>query len=60
MDAQLIKEMTDNVKYRGPDDEGFACWGNVVGACKLPPRKTMVHKVPERENRGGAPWVIDG
>jgi asparagine synthase (glutamine-hydrolysing) len=58
MDAQVIKEMTDDVKYRGPDDEGFACWGNVVGACKLPPRKTVVHKGPERENRGGVSWSV--
>jgi asparagine synthase (glutamine-hydrolysing) len=58
LDAQLIKKMTDSVAHRGPDDEGFVCWGNVVGTCQLPLRKTVIHVPPEHENRGGVSWGV--
>jgi len=35
--------MTDVVAYRGPDDEGFAVWGNLVGSECLPSAKTSFH-----------------
>jgi asparagine synthase (glutamine-hydrolysing) len=58
LDAQLIKEMTDSVTHRGPDDEGFACWGKVVGTCKLPLRKTVIHRAAEHENKEEVSWGV--
>ncbi|MGH7498869.1 MAG: asparagine synthase (glutamine-hydrolyzing) [Gemmatimonadales bacterium] len=41
LDARVVKAMTDVVSYRGPDDEGFGCWGAVDHAGALPTGKTI-------------------
>jgi len=51
LDARLIKQMTDIVNYRGPDDEGFACWGEVHNTGYLPKEKTVVFE-PSRRSEG--------
>ena len=45
LDAAVVKEMTDLVTYRGPDDEGFACWGNVKNTASLPAQKFVSNSV---------------
>jgi len=41
IDASIGKRMADLVSYRGPDDEGFAWWGQLLNADALPADKTV-------------------
>ena len=41
IDASIGKRMADLVSYRGPDDEGFAWWGQLLNAHALPADKTV-------------------
>ncbi|MBV9265863.1 MAG: hypothetical protein JO061_06820, partial [Acidobacteriaceae bacterium] len=53
MDALLAKRMTDLVSYRGPDDQGFACWGQVTNAAMLPSPKTHWPSTSRNDAGGG-------
>ncbi|MBV8552863.1 MAG: asparagine synthase (glutamine-hydrolyzing) [Acidobacteriaceae bacterium] len=41
VDARFAKQMVDVVKFRGPDDEGFAYGGDVVNTGLLPKTKSV-------------------
>jgi asparagine synthase (glutamine-hydrolysing) len=44
IDAEIIRQMTDIATHRGPDDEGFTCWGKIEGMACLPPEKSVFYR----------------
>jgi asparagine synthase (glutamine-hydrolysing) len=52
MDAETIRQMTDIATHRGPDDEGFTCWGKIERLACLPAEKSAFYEMPGRSGSG--------
>jgi len=49
--ADVLKNMSDLVTYRGPDDEGFACWGDVRDIEMLERTNRLLHREKNTDAR---------